>query len=758
MAKKVILFIITLVLVFAVVTAAVINIAGTGRRYIGKDTQITAVVADVNKIFATGDSQAVFSVKMNEMTQYFKDNGINTVIIPFNNGKAAIGNAGVFYNSFPQAEYIKDDILTAIKRPLEKSGVQILLEIDCNGLSGYETVQTIQQICSKYRTAGVIINNPESDASVINNVSEMMKRVLKKYWLGVKAENMDSINNILSGTANLFIFSSITESQYTTAKKADYSQKTILLDYNSTDFYSNLFVLSNLGDYDGAVIAEYTVPDADLSLINNLKDTSYPLDTFSFEIDTSFTVTNPSKDTESYSGGVFVTGICDKTQPVYINGVYVETAQDGTFGHYLELTEGENVIQVVQGNNIITRTVTKKSYNGTGSVKIKHDNTQKAKPGQVVQTINPLTSILSDPDDDSSIIDGIQQGVQLIVEETVRTKRDDKYTYAYQLSNGGYILAENVEWVNDNDYTQSVLGNIYFKKLEDGNENLVLQVSGKPAVVSEFNDTGLSLKLLNTSASQEFYPEAKTEYTNTIESRFADKYAVYTDDGYTTIRIENSLDQLWGYNVEYCEGDIVKIYLKKAPHKVKGAKPLTGVSIILDAGHGGNDPGALAVGGIKGPDEKDVNLAMAQAVKNCLEKLGATVTLTRSDDTYLTLQQRRDITNTVKPDLFISLHHNSLVYTVDASKAYGFESYYFTDQSKYVAEIMTDRIASSAERNNRGYYYGYYYVLRNSIAPCVLNEYGFINNPYEYANLHTNKDIYKAAIGTALAVLDIIPE
>ena len=144
--------------------------------------------------------------------------------------------------------------------------------------------------------------------------------------------------------------------------------------------------------------------------------------------------------------------------------------------------------------------------------------------------------------------------------------------------------------------------------------------------------------------------------------------------------------------------------------------------------------------------------------KQCLEKLGATVYLTRSDDTFLTLEERRSMVTDVKPDLFISQHHNSLEYTVDVNKSSGVESYYFTPQSASVAEVMARRISESTDRNNRGYGFGYYYVLRYDIAPAVLNEYGFVINPEEYANIYRDEDIYKAAFATAQSVLDIIPE
>ena len=90
--------------------------------------------------------------------------------------------------------------------------------------------------------------------------------------------------------------------------------------------------------------------------------------------------------------------------------------------------------------------------------------------GEDVKTINPLTSILSDPDRDEAIMDGVPQGVQMIVEKSVKTERDGKYTWAYQLSNGGYVLADKVEWLSDDDYTEAELKDIFLEDTSDGNE------------------------------------------------------------------------------------------------------------------------------------------------------------------------------------------------------------------------------------------------------------------------------------------------
>ena len=89
--------------------------------------------------------------------------------------------------------------------------------------------------------------------------------------------------------------------------------------------------------------------------------------------------------------------------------------------------------------------------------------------------------------------------------------------------------------------------------------------------------------------------------------------------------------------------------------------PLKNVRILLDAGHGGTDPGALGVGGEGVPQEKDLNLMAAQGAQQRLEQLGAEVIMLRSDDTFFSLDERLLKISEVQPDFFLSLHHNSTV-------------------------------------------------------------------------------------------------
>ncbi|MBR2027913.1 MAG: N-acetylmuramoyl-L-alanine amidase [Oscillospiraceae bacterium] len=776
--KKIIVLITTFIMVVCIAAVVTVSItSGAGRQYIIKNGQIKAGVADVVNIFSIHDSEEVFLHKLNEMTEYFAENDLNTAIIPLNRNKQAVVSVGILSNEYTQAEYLKDrDILVKLKQVLKKHNIQMILAVECSTLTEEEIQQVVTEINKKYHPAGIIAENYFGSEEFLHTVSEQIKDRYKNYYFGIRTDAGQARALAQNGTMNLFVIQEDMadySGKYADWKNTDFADAKILLNCESSTFANDLFILSNFYKPDGYILAEYTSPDTDLSFYRELLDTSKELKKFGMTVDNTFAVTCPEKDLTTYANGLFVTGSADAQHPLYINGKEITAEADGTFGLYIELEDGDNRIEVSQGDNTVVRTVTKKVWESTGKItKKQFDDTQKAKSGQIVQTVNPLTSILSDPDDDSHIMDGLQQGVQLVVADSVKTERDGKYTWAYELSNGGYVLAKNVEWIEKDAYEQAVVNAYYTESSGQEDYNILsFALQGKPAVISAADYDGITLTFLNTEISEAFGADLSEEDDILVLHSGQDAdvpFTAYQDDDNLVVHISDVTDEgYWGYNIEYKyeenwqytkENSFIEIYLKNLPHKSGGAKPLAGVCVMLDAGHGGKDVGALGVGGVAGPAEKDINLAVTLATRDILEKFGAEVYLTREDDTFLTLDERRNLVNEIKPDLFISQHHNSLEYTVDAAKTSGVESYYFTPQSRAVAEAMTGRITDTTGRNNRGFGYGYFYVLRNDIAPCVLNEYGFVINPQEYSELYTDENIYKAAFGTAMAVLDVIPE
>lgn len=183
----------------------------------------------------------------------------------------------------------------------------------------------------------------------------------------------------------------------------------------------------------------------------------------------------------------------------------------------------------------------------------------------------------------------------------------------------------------------------------------------------------------------------------------------------------------YGYSLEYDAGDNLVLTIHNRP------KTLSGAVILLDPGHGGADSGAVGYGGAV--EEADINFNNAVAVMSELQKRGATVYLTRSGDSRLSLEQRKDIARSLKPDVFISLHGNG---SLNASN-YGTSAYYFRPMSKPLAKCIYDELvtvwkelyASSPEKQSgvsRGCDFHPFSVTRIEECPSVLVEVAYVTN------------------------------
>lgn len=170
--------------------------------------------------------------------------------------------------------------------------------------------------------------------------------------------------------------------------------------------------------------------------------------------------------------------------------------------------------------------------------------------------------------------------------------------------------------------------------------------------------------------------------------------------------------------------------------------PLSNITIVLDPGHGGKDEGAK---GINGSLEKNLNLRTAKELKIKLEKLGATVYLTRNNDTFISLSNRIFFTLKKDADLFISIHYNSS----PSSKPEGTTTYYYHEQKdKDFATTIHNHLLRKIQTFNRDVLYGDYHVLRENLIPSTLLELGFISNKREEQYILSKK--YQQDITTAI--------
>ncbi|MBN6205499.1 N-acetylmuramoyl-L-alanine amidase [Ralstonia pickettii] len=178
-----------------------------------------------------------------------------------------------------------------------------------------------------------------------------------------------------------------------------------------------------------------------------------------------------------------------------------------------------------------------------------------------------------------------------------------------------------------------------------------------------------------------------------------------------------------------------------APNQVS-SQSLAGYNIVLDAGHGGKDPGAIGLGGIK---EKDLVTSTASQIASTLRAHGATVIETRSGDYFLSLDERINISNAYDTHAFISVHFNAFPVVA----AQGINTFYASSTSRVLASNVQNSLAASVSLNDRGIMQADYKVLRNTDAPAILMELGFITNAYDLSVIRTAE--YQQQVGEAVA-------
>ncbi len=169
-------------------------------------------------------------------------------------------------------------------------------------------------------------------------------------------------------------------------------------------------------------------------------------------------------------------------------------------------------------------------------------------------------------------------------------------------------------------------------------------------------------------------------------------------------------------------------------------------TIVIDAGHGGYDAGA--VNGTR--YEKNDNLRMAMAVGERLKKCGINVIYTRTNDTFVPLLERSRISNNNKVDLFVSFHRNS----ASNPAANGVETLVYTNASNkavQAAEAVQQALVNVGVQSNRGVKRANLSVLRETNAPAMLIELGFINNEQDNELFDSKFDAYADAIAKSLA-------
>ncbi len=199
--------------------------------------------------------------------------------------------------------------------------------------------------------------------------------------------------------------------------------------------------------------------------------------------------------------------------------------------------------------------------------------------------------------------------------------------------------------------------------------------------------------------------------------------------------------------------------LKRVPPEAKKAAPDHGAvpkpkvshsfsTVVIDAGHGGHDPGGIPENIIP---EKGVALDVAQRLQKHLEAAGLRTVMTRTDDTFITLGERVRIANAEKDAIFVSVHFNAAL----RLEARGIETFYGSTASAPLARLIQRNLLTvTVNPDNRPVRHATFWVLRETKLRAVLAECGFLTNKEDTALAQHEEHREKLAAQMATAILE----
>lgn len=287
----------------------------------------------------------------------------------------------------------------------------------------------------------------------------------------------------------------------------------------------------------------------------------------------------------------------------------------------------------------------------------------------------------------------------------------------------------------DYEITKAENGETVIQFTEPGYQNIEYDNTEKPTISLDQEEVDISIEGIiydhdymnrtNTITLSENYGALFGDGSLKVNDGIIETIDVTeSDDGHTKIVIKSTT--IYEFRVEEVENKI----------EIKAYKPkeLYDKIIVVDPGHGGKDPGAMANGLV----ERELNLTITHYLKELYDEDGSMkIYYTRLEDVYPTLQERCDVANEIEADFFLSVHNNAF----NPSHT-GTETLYFptSDRSKLTSltlgEIFQTEMVDMTGNYDRGLKdRENLFVLRHTAMPAIIMEIGFLTNSSDAAKL-----------------------
>ncbi|TAD82747.1 MAG: N-acetylmuramoyl-L-alanine amidase [Oscillatoriales cyanobacterium] len=317
-----------------------------------------------------------------------------------------------------------------------------------------------------------------------------------------------------------------------------------------------------------------------------------------------------------------------------------------------------------------------------------------------------------------------------------------------RLDYGAWIKASEVKIVKDTVPPRSLIRSARSRQVPGWTEVLFPLEIPVPVTVQE-GERAFTLTLYNTTAQ-----------TDIIRLDDDPVISRLTWQQLSPLQLQYTFNlksaQQWGYKLRY-DGTTLVLSLKHPPVKASQmanpqAKPLSGIKILLDPGHGGpEDSGGVGPTGYR---EKTVALIVSKLVRQELVNRGANVVMTRVEDVDLDLPPRVEMIQKEAPAIAISLHYNALPDNGDAINTKGVGAFWFHPQAHSLAMFLHNYLVAKLNRPSYGVFWNNLAMTRPAVAPSVLMELGFMINPDEFEWIVNGKEQQKLAEAIAQGITE----
>lgn len=294
---------------------------------------------------------------------------------------------------------------------------------------------------------------------------------------------------------------------------------------------------------------------------------------------------------------------------------------------------------------------------------------------------------------------------------------------AVAMANGMYLL-QSGKWINKDNVDTAPPESTPLDIDESKYTRVDLTFDSVPNFQGRVNESGtFILELYGVEDDPQVIAQDKGISVSLIKYGTGTNAVFYSESG-----------AVEGFYIKNTDENTLSVWLYSNRHG-----GLQGKTIAIDPGHGGDDSGAVGPAGADGVLEEDLNLSVSYVLAQKLTQAGANVILTRDDASTLPLDQRSVMIRSFKPDISISIHHNSVGRGSDFNNASGTVVLYSRETAIPLSKAVAERITAGLYIPNAGYKAQNLSLCRDYRYPCILIECGFVCNPQEYEKLLTRE-------------------